>query len=65
MNWNQVEANWDQVRGKIRTAWGKLTDDDLEASRGRREQLIGKIRERYGIGREEAERKVDDFVHRL
>src|SRR6202021_2095653 len=49
MNWDQVEGKWKQYSGKAKEKWGKLTDDDLEVIRGRRDQLIGKIQERYGI----------------
>ncbi len=49
MDWNRVEGNWKQAKGKIKEQWGKLTDDDLDQINGRREQLEGKIQERYGI----------------
>ena len=62
MNWDQVEGRWKQVKGAAREQWGKLTDDDLQAIGGRRDQLIGKIQERYGIVREEATKRVDEWV---
>jgi uncharacterized protein YjbJ (UPF0337 family) len=62
MNWQQMEGKWKQYSGKVREQWGKLTDRDLEVIHGRREQLLGKIQERYGIVREEAERQVDEFM---
>ena len=62
MNWDQVEGKWKQYSGKAKEKWGKLTDDDLEVIRGRRDQLIGKIQERYGIMKQEAENQVDEFV---
>ena len=65
MNWDTIKGNWKQVRGKVRQKWGKLTDDDLQQAAGHRDQLIGKIQERYGIGRDEAEREVDDFMERM
>ena len=55
MNWQQIEGNWKQLQGQARQQWGKLTDDDLQAARGRREELIGRIQERYGKSKEEAE----------
>ena len=58
MNWDQIEGTWKQIRGKAREQWGKLTDDDLDVVAGRRDALIGKVQERYGIAREEAERQV-------
>ena len=45
MNWDQIAGNWKQVRGRAKEQWGKLTDDDLDAVAGRRDQLAGKIRE--------------------
>lgn len=61
MNWNQIEGNWKQIKGKVLEKWGKLTDDDLDVVAGRREQLAGKVQERYGIAKEEAEKQVDAF----
>lgn len=65
MNWNQIEGNWTQMKGKARVQWGKLTDDDLDIIKGKRDQLIGKLQERYGIAQEEAERQVEQFTSRL
>lgn len=62
MNWDQVEGKWKQYSGKAKEKWGKFTDDDLEVIRGRRDLLIGKIQERYGITKQEAARQVDEFV---
>jgi uncharacterized protein YjbJ (UPF0337 family) len=62
MNWDQIEGKWKQYSGKAKEKWGKLTDDDLEVIRGRRDQLIGRIQERYGIMKQEAEKQVDEFV---
>jgi len=59
MNWDQVKGNWKQVKGTIKAQWGRLTDDELDEINGEREKLIGKIQERYGIAREEAERQVE------
>lgn len=63
MNWDQVEGKWKQISGQVKEKWGKLSDNDLESIRGKRDQLIGKIQERYGIARQEAERQVGDFVN--
>jgi uncharacterized protein YjbJ (UPF0337 family) len=49
MNWDQISENWKQVKGKVREKWGKLTDDDLTVIEGKRDQLIGKLQEKYGI----------------
>lgn len=65
MNWDRVEGNWQQFKGKLREKWGELTDDDIDVIDGRREQLQGKIQERYGKRRDEAEREVDDWLNTL
>jgi uncharacterized protein YjbJ (UPF0337 family) len=61
MNRDRIEGNWQQLKGKVKQRWGKLTDDDLTVIEGRRDELLGKIQERYGITREEAERQVEEF----
>ena len=61
MNWEQIKGNWKQFKGQARQQWGKLTDDDLAVVDGQREELVGRIQERYGIAKEEAERQVDRF----
>ena len=58
MNWDQAKGQWNQIKGSVRTKWGKLTDDDLDVIAGERDRLIGKIQERYGINKEEAERQI-------
>lgn len=61
MNWDQMEGKWKQMKGAVREQWGKLTDDDIDKIAGRRDQLIGRIQERYGVAREEAERQADEW----
>ena len=61
MNWDRVQGQWKQLKGKIRTKWGKLTDDDLDIIAGQKDQLIGKIQERYGLKKEEALRQVEEW----
>jgi uncharacterized protein YjbJ (UPF0337 family) len=65
MNWEQIEGRWKQYSGRFREKWGKLTDSDLEVIHGRRDQLVGKIQEHYGISREEAERQVTEYLANL
>jgi uncharacterized protein YjbJ (UPF0337 family) len=65
MNWTQVEGKWDQVKGKIRTQWGKLTDDDVENLAGKRDQLAGALVERYGIMKDQAEGQIDEWLENL
>ena len=61
MNWDRLQGNWKQVKGKIRQQWGKLTDDTLAKINGQRQVLVGKIQEAYGISRDEAERQVREW----
>ena len=52
MDWDRVQGSWKQLTGRVKEKWGKLTDDDLTAINGRRDQLEGKIQERYGIAKD-------------
>lgn len=65
MDWNQIKGNWRQAKGKAQMKWGKLTDDDLDVVQGKREELIGKVQEKYGMAREQAEQEVDEFGRSL
>jgi uncharacterized protein YjbJ (UPF0337 family) len=65
MNWDQVSGNWKQVKGKVQQAWGKLTDDDLDVIQGKQQELVGRIQKRYGITKEEADRQVNDWMHKM
>ncbi len=58
MNWDTVKGNWMQAKGRVKEKWGKLTDDDLTRIEGNRDQLLGKIQERYGMAKDAAEREV-------
>jgi uncharacterized protein YjbJ (UPF0337 family) len=62
MNWDQIEGNWKQLQGKFREKWGKLTDNDLEVVAGKRDHLLGKLQEKYGLKREEAEKELDEHL---
>jgi uncharacterized protein YjbJ (UPF0337 family) len=64
MNWDRVEGNWKQFKGKVQEQWGKLTDDQLDMIAGRRDQLVGKLQEQYGITKDEAERQIETFEKR-
>jgi uncharacterized protein YjbJ (UPF0337 family)/ElaB/YqjD/DUF883 family membrane-anchored ribosome-binding protein len=61
MDWNRVEGNWKQLRGGVKEKWGKLTDDDLTAISGRRDELEGKIQERYGYTKDRVRKEIDDW----
>lgn len=64
MNWNQIKGSWQQMKGKVRTEWGKLTDDDVERAKGDFQQLRGAVQKRYGLEKEEAERQLNDWAAR-
>lgn len=62
LNWDTIQGNWKQLKGNIKQQWGKLTDDDMLQLRGNRDELVGKIQERYGLTREAAERQVNEWA---
>ncbi len=61
MNWHQIAGNWKHLKGRAKEQWARLTDDDLTYINGRRDHLIGRVRARYGLGKEDAERQVKDW----
>lgn len=65
MNWNIVEGNWKQFKGRAQQKWGKLTDDELDRIGGRKEELAGKLQEAYGHSADEAERELNEWLDDL
>jgi uncharacterized protein YjbJ (UPF0337 family) len=65
MNWDRVQGNWKQLTGKVKEQWGKLTEDDITVINGKQDQLVGRIQERYGIAKDEAQRQVDGWINRM
>ena len=65
MNTDIIAGKWSQVKGKAKAKWGKLTDDDFDVVEGNSEYLAGRIQEKYGIAKDEAERQVKDFERTL
>jgi uncharacterized protein YjbJ (UPF0337 family) len=63
MNWNEVEGKWNQLKGTVREKFGKLTDDDIQVIAGKKDQFLGKLQERYGIARAQAEKELDTWLH--
>jgi uncharacterized protein YjbJ (UPF0337 family) len=63
MDWNRVEGNWKQMKGKVKEQWGKLTDDDLDVIEGKRTELAGRLQERYGYAKDEAEKNIDTWLN--
>jgi uncharacterized protein YjbJ (UPF0337 family) len=65
MNWDQLEGQWHQVTGNLKSQWGKLTDDDVKSVGGKKDVLLGKLQERYGMLRGEAEKQADAWLAKL
>lgn len=61
MNEDTIKGRWKQLRGKLKSRWGKLTDDDLQVADGNTEYLAGKLQERYGIAKDAADKQVREF----
>jgi uncharacterized protein YjbJ (UPF0337 family) len=64
-NWDQIKGDWKQFAGRVKQKWGKLTDDDLTLIAGKRDELVGKLRERYGLEKDKAEAQLDEFTRSL
>ncbi|MCA1769480.1 MAG: CsbD family protein [Halomonas sp.] len=61
----QVEGKWTELKGKARSSWGELTDDDVDQLAGKRDQLVGKLQQKYGLARDEAEKQADEWANKL
>jgi uncharacterized protein YjbJ (UPF0337 family) len=61
MNWDRIEGNWKQFKGQVKEQWGKFTDDELDVVAGKRDQFLGKLQEKYGITKDEAQRQLLEF----
>ena len=62
MNWEQIEGKWSQMKGSVKQKWGKLTDDDLTFINGSRDKFIGRLEQRYGYSKEQAQKQVEDWT---
>jgi uncharacterized protein YjbJ (UPF0337 family) len=65
MDWNEIEGNWKNFRGKIKEQWGKLTDDDLQEISGKKDQLLGKLQAKYGSDKNIVEKELETFLNSL
>jgi uncharacterized protein YjbJ (UPF0337 family) len=65
MNWDQLEGQWKQMGSEVKATWAKFTDDDLKMIAAKRDKLVGKIQERYGLMKAEAEAQVDRWMKDL
>jgi len=61
MNWDRIEGNWKQFKGQVKEQWGRFTDDELDVVAGKRDQFLGKLQEKYGITKDEAQRQLLEF----
>ena len=62
MNWDRIEGNWKQLKGRVRERWGKLTDSDYEQIAGSRDKFVGSLQERYGYTKDKAEKELDEWM---
>jgi len=65
MNWDRVEGNWKEFKGKVKQQWGDLTDDDLTVIEGSRDELAGRLQKRYGYEKDRARREIDSWLNRM
>lgn len=65
MEWNQIEGRWKEVKGHLKKQWGKLTDDDVIEIAGKKDELVGRLQQKYGYTRERAEREIEKFGRNL
>jgi uncharacterized protein YjbJ (UPF0337 family) len=65
MNWDRVQGEWKQLTSQVKSKWAKLTDDDLKTISAKKDALVGKIQERYGVLRDEAEKQVDEWIAKI
>jgi uncharacterized protein YjbJ (UPF0337 family) len=63
MNWDRVEGNWKEFKGKVQQKWGKLTDDDMTVIEGKRSELNGRLQQRYGVAKDEADPQIDAWLN--
>jgi len=63
--WDRIEGSWKEMTGKVKEQWGKLTDDDLTVVAGKRDQLAGKVQERYGYAKDKADQEISAFEARM
>lgn len=65
MNWETAEGKWNEVKGKLREKWAKLTDSDLEDIAGKKDRLVGRLQQRYGYQKDRAQREVDQMIDQV
>jgi len=64
MNWDKIEGNWTQMKGRVKEAWGDITDSDLQKIEGKRDRLAGILQERYGKEKDKVDKEIDSWLSR-
>jgi uncharacterized protein YjbJ (UPF0337 family) len=62
MNWDRVQGNWEEFKGKAQQQWGKLTNDDMDVIEGKRKELAGRLQKHYGYAQDQAEGEIDRWL---
>jgi uncharacterized protein YjbJ (UPF0337 family) len=65
MNWDQIEGQWRQLTGRVKSTWGKAIDDDMQNVGGKRKILLGKVQARYGVLKDDAEKRIDGWIAKV
>jgi uncharacterized protein YjbJ (UPF0337 family) len=65
MNWDRIEGEWKNFKGKVREKWGKLTDSDVDDIGGKKDRLVGRLQERYGTAKDKIEAEIDEWSRGL
>lgn len=65
LNWDVIQGQWAQLKGKIQETWGELTEDEIDRIAGRKEQLVGKLQEKYGYAKADADRASEEWANTL
>jgi uncharacterized protein YjbJ (UPF0337 family) len=65
MNWDRVEGNWKTFKGQVQQKWGKLTNDDIDVIEGKRTELSGRLQQRYGYAKDEADKNIDTWLNTI
>jgi uncharacterized protein YjbJ (UPF0337 family) len=63
MNWDIAEGKWNEIKGQLREKWAKLTDSDFEEIAGKKDRLVGRLQQRYGYKRDQAEKEADRVIN--
>ncbi len=65
MNTITLESHWDELKGELKSAWGKLTNDDIKEVAGKKDKLFAILKKHYGYGKEKAQEELDAFLQKL